>query len=231
MPEEEDFFDENDYLVDDEGDMTQAACLNRIYQRVNHDGFSDGVVMELKEDLDHISGLYGVDASGAVLFSAILEKTETDNPMDGENLARFLGCSNIKFIRYHEVLHNMEKTGIIQSASGGRSRVYRVTEEAMKSVSMDCEFTPVKLTGLSTEELFSRFSRYFKVFRSNSMTPQNLSEELESIIRYNEPLAFCSKVLSTPLFSAECSAAEFRMFFYLCHRMWRTGRGAWTWTS
>ena len=218
MDDEQSIFGEKNYLSEDDGAMTQAACLNRIYQKVNREGLSEGAVMELKDDLDHITALYGMDAPGAVLFSAILEKSWTGSPMDDEDLAHFLGCSNIEFIRYHEELRNMEKAGIIQCAEGRCGRVFRVTEEAMKAVSKDCEFTPIKMTGLTTEELFNRFRMYFKAFRGNAMSSQELFDELESIVKYNEGLPFCRSVLDSPLFTNECTANDFRMFFFMCHR-------------
>ena len=206
------------FVSEDESVQTQAACLNRIYRKINTLGFSPETAEELKDDLDYVAGLYHIDSPSAILLAAILEKSATNNLMDDEDLAIYLGCTNIEFIRYHEKIRDMDKAGIIQiggSRSGHRS--YRVTPEALKAVETNGEFKPVKMSGLSSEELFSRFRKFFESFRNNSIDSERLLEELDCLVSYNDQLPFCRKVLESALYSG-CSNTERRMFFFLCYR-------------
>ena len=209
---------EKKFLSEDASVRTQAACLNRIYRKVSSAGFSTETVQELQDDIDCVTGLYHIDIPGAVLLAAILEKSATHNLMDDEDLAMYLGCTNIEFIRFHEKLRGMDKAGIIQTG-GGRTgrRCYRVTPETMKAVESDGEFKPVKMTGLTSEELFSRFRKFFSSYRNDNIDSDQLLDELDCLVNYNEHLAFCKKVLESALYSA-CSNTERRMFYYLCHR-------------
>ena len=124
--------EEKNYISEDENVQNQAACLNRIFRRVNRDGLTAETLKALGDDIDYVARLYHIDSTSTVLLAAILEKSASNSLMDDEDLAMYLGCTNIEFIRYHEQLRNMDKAGIIQSCGGRNSRrCYRVTPETM----------------------------------------------------------------------------------------------------
>ena len=198
--------------------MTQAACLNRIYQKVSVSGFTFDNVRELLPDLDVICDVYQLENPGAVILAGVLEKSATNSLMDDEDLAKYFGFSNIEFIKHHKTLRDMEKAGIIQTFVGrGGHRCYRVTSETLKAVEGNGEFNPVKMTGLTTEELFTRFRKYIGNFKNDVFDVDRLLEELDTIVNYNSHLVFCQKALESALYT-DCSDTERRMFFYICHR-------------
>ena len=210
--------EEKNYISEDENVQNQAACLNRIFRRVNRDGLTAETLKALGDDIDYVARLYHIDSTSTVLLAAILEKSASNSLMDDEDLAMYLGCTNIEFIRYHELLRNMDKAGIIQSG-GGRNprRCYRVTPEALKAVENNGDFKPVKMSGLTADELFSRFRKYFVAFRNDSIDAGRLLEELDNLVGNNDHLAFCRKVLDSVLYT-DCTDTERRMFFFMCHR-------------
>lgn len=215
---EPDLFIEKNFISEDETVQNQAACLNRIYRKVNHEGLSADTIQELRDDIDYIAEFYSIDNQSAVLLAAILEKSATNNLMDDEDLAQYLGCTNIEFIRYHKNLREMDKAGIIQmGGSRGPRRCYRATPETLKAVENNGEFKPVKMSGLTADELFTRFRKLFASFRNDNIDAERLIEELDTIISYNDHLSFCKKVQESPLYG-DCPDTERRMFLYLCHR-------------
>ena len=220
---EQSVFEEKNFISEDETVQNLAACLNRIFRRVNREGLTAEVMKELGRDIDYVAEFYHIDGTSVVLLAAILEKSASNNLMDDEDLAMYLGCTNIEFIRYHELLRDMDKAGIIQ-LGGERNprRSYRVTPEALKAVESNGEFKPVKMSGLTAEELFSLFRKFFCAFRNDSIDGDRLLEELDSLVGYNDHLAFCRKVKDSALYS-DCSDTERRMFFYLCHRFVTNG--------
>ena len=210
--------DTKNYRSEDESVKTQAACLNRIFRKVNQEGLSPEAIESLGEDIGYVADFFHVDNESAVLLAAILEKSSTNNLVDDEDLASYLGCTNIEFIRYHERLRDMERVGIIQvcGCRGGR-RCFKVTMETLKAVESNGEFKPVKISGLTTEELFSRFRKLFGSYRNDSIDAERLLGELDNLLNYNEHLAFCKKALGSALY-LDCSDTERRIFFYLSHR-------------
>lgn len=215
---EPNLFDEKSFISEDVSVQSQAACLNRIYRKVHCEGLSAETIQELRDDIDYIAEFYSIDNQSAVLLAAILEKSATNNLMDDEDLAQYLGCTNIEFIRYHKNLREMDKAGIIQTGgSRGPHRIYWASQETLKAVENNSEFKPVKMTGLTADELFTRFRKLFGSFRNDDIDAERLIEDLDTIISYNDHLSFCKKVQESALYG-DCSDTERRMFLYLCHR-------------
>ena len=211
-------FEEKSFISEEENVLSQATCLNRIFRKINSKGLTEETMKELHDDIGYVAGLYNIDDVSVILLAAILEKSSTSNLMDDEDLAMYLGCTNIEFIRYHDKLRKMDKAGIIQTGNGrGNRGCYRVSAETLKAVESNGEFKPIRQSGLTADELFTRFRIYFGAFRNDAINPDRLLEELDTLVRYNDHLTFCKKVLDSALYT-ECSDTERRMFFYMCHR-------------
>ena len=211
-------FEEKSFISEDMNTQSLTACMNRIYRRVQSGGLSLDAMQELEQDAGYVAERFGIDKEGAILLSAILEKSGTNNQMDDEDLAMYLGCTNIEFIRFHEILRDMDKTGIIHFAGGRFNlRSYIVTTETLKAVECNGNFTPVKMSGLTTEEVFSRFRKFFASFRSDAIDCERLLEELDTLVSYNDHLSFSKKVMASALYT-DCTDTERRIFYYLCYR-------------
>ena len=210
--------EDKSFISEDTSVKSLTACMNRIYRRVQTGGLSPEAMRELKPDAEFVADRFRIDEESAVLLAAILEKSGTNNQVDDEDLAMYLGCTNIEFIRFHEKLRDMEKAGIIRYL-GGRCnhRCYSVTNETLKAVESNGNFIPVKMSGLSTEEVFTRFRKYFDSFRNDTIDCERLLEELDTLVRFNDHLSFCRKALDSALYN-DCTDTERRMFYYLCHR-------------
>ena len=194
----------------------RVSCLNRIYQTVDRKGCSDEVLEALKKDISVISDSFGISTQAVVLLAAILEMTNTNNNMDREDLAQYLGCSNIEFIGCGANLLELEKKGIIQ-VSNFRRACYRVTNEALNALERDREFVPPKTTGLTSEELFQHMRDCFSRFREDDIDENRLIEDLDCLVQNNGHLTFCRKALESALYGP-CEETDRRMFYYLCHR-------------
>ena len=191
-------FEEKSFISEDMSTRSLTACMNRIYRSVQIEGLSHEVMQELEQDAEYVAEKFGIDNEGAILLSAILEKSGTNNQMDDEDLAMYLGCTNIEFIRFHEKLRDMDKAGIIHFVCGrGNRRSFIVTPETLKAVEGDCIFTPIKMTGLTSEEVFTRFKKLIGSFKNEAINCERLLDELDTLVRYNDHLPFCRKVLNS----------------------------------
>ena len=123
-------FEEKNFISEDETVQTQAACLNRIFRKVNSTGLSADTIQELRDDIYYVAERYHIDNQEAVLLAAILEKSATNNLMDDEDLAMYLGCTNIEFIRYHKKLRDMEDN--IQYVISGKAKCFYIVTNNKK---------------------------------------------------------------------------------------------------
>jgi hypothetical protein len=197
--------------------MTAVARLNRIFKKVEIEGLSEDAANELADDIRSITVRFDICPKAAVLLAAIMEKTNSSDSCDEEDLAGFIGCTNLEFINFHDALHELEDKSIV-ARSKGRNSNYKATPEAMRAVEKDCEFVPVKTTGLGSDELFSRMRRLIMDFRDSNIDCDRLHDELVGLIDKNGHLLFCRKISESPLWSRECTNTERRQFLYICHR-------------
>ena len=199
-----------------ENPKMQANCLNRIFKKVDEEGLASETFDELKDEFSFLRKVYDIDDQAIVLLAAIVEHTNSRSNMDDMGLARYLGCSNIDVIGFHESLTEMDKKGIIEIVSIN-NRFYRASNETIKAIEHDKPFVPVKMTGLTSSELFSRFRSCFIKFRRDDIDEDRLIEDLDILVQTNDHLNFCQKVLASRLYKV-CDETERRMFYYLCHR-------------
>ena len=208
---------EKNFAPDSESAGTAAACLARIFKKVEIDGLSENATGELADDINAISNKFSICPKGSVLLGAIMEKTNSSNSCDEEDLANYIGCTNIEFFEFHDALRELLDKDIVVKASGRRSS-FVATPEAMRAVEKDTVFVPVKTSGLTTEELFTRFRKLIADFRNSNIDEERLHESMIRLVERNDQLLFCRKMAGSPLFTQECTDTERRMFFYLCHR-------------
>ena len=208
---------EKNFAADPESALTAVASLNRIFKKVESDGLSEEATQELAEDIQMVSERFGICPKAAVLLSAIMEKTNSSNSCDEEDLAGFIGCTNLEFFHFHDALRELEDKGIAGKCNGRRTS-YKATLEAMRAVEKDCEFIPLKSTGLSADEYFTRLRRLMGDFRGDNIDHGRLHDELVTLTENNSQLQFCRKVMDSLLWSTDISGTERLQFFYLCHR-------------
>lgn len=206
---------EKNFTSENETAMTNAACLNRIFKKVELEGLSDDAASELAGDIEHIAGLFGISPKAAVILAAILEKSG-GNGCDDEDLANYIGCTNIEFFGFHDAIRELEDRCII-SRGNGRRQNYFTTRETVKSIEKDCEFVPLKKDGLTSDEIFTRFRMLISDFRNDRIDAEKFIAEEDRLVNDNQQLLFCREALDSELYRT-CTDTERRIFFYLCHR-------------
>ena len=182
-----------------------AASLNRIFKTVENNGLGQETFIELDKEIQTVSSKFGISRNAAVLLGCIAEHN-TSNGCDDDNLAEYVGCSNIEFIGFRPALEELENRGVVsrmQRVPRSRS-CYFVTREALKAIANDAEFIPFPMTGLSADELFTRFRIFFSDFQKNVIDSERLLANIHQVLLGNQELEFSRKVLNSSLIT-ECS--------------------------
>ena len=211
-------------------EMTLTACLDRIRVGIDLDGNHASVREELKDELTLVASHFGISEGAAILLANIVEQTGAHNGVDEEDMAKYLGCTNIQFIAQHKFLRELELRGTIQRGNTHRGcPCYRSTPEVSKAIEREAPFTPVKMTGLTADELFTRFRLVFDDNRNGGEDVERTLERLDALVNDNQQLDFCRRVLASSLYADTGNPhkdTERRFFFYLCHRYVSHGQKA-----
>ncbi len=194
-----------------------ASSLNHIYKTVQKVGLTEETMLSLEGDINKVATHFGICPKGAVLLGYITENTVL-NGSDPDELAAYVGCSNIEFIGFHEALKELEARGVVvRAGSRGRRSVFLMSREASKCLEDGSAYEPKSWTGLTVDELFTRFRMFYSDFRRDIIDCDRLLQNITSTIEDNQHLPFCRKVMESEL--RDCPETEQRFFFYLCHRL------------
>ena len=194
-----------------------TASLNVVYKTVHESGLGEGVVEKLDKDLRVISDIFGISSTAAILLTYIVEHN-VNNGCDEDDLAGFVGCSNIEFIGFRSALEEMEHHGVIyHTTRGGGRNIYYVSREALKTIEKDEPFQPFPMAGLSADTFFTRFRMFISDFKKDHYDAERLLELMQQLVEDNQHLLFCRKVKETGMME-NINDTEQRFFFYLCHR-------------
>ena len=195
-----------------------AEGLNKIYKTVQKDGLSEDTMLSLQDDISYVSKHFGISPKGAILLGCIAEYSAT-NGSDTDDLAGYVGCSNIEFIGFSGDFADLEKKGIITRAgTRGRRTIYLLTREAAKAVEDGSEFVPVNWSGISIDEFFTRLRILFSDFQKDVIDSECILQSIHCLIADNQQLTLCRRLTESG-FLGECPDTEQRFFFYLCHRL------------
>lgn len=209
-PTEKNFFEGNVKL------SRLTTSMNNVFKTIQEAGLAEGVEESLKDDIRVISDSFGISPKAAILLPYIVEHNMT-NGSDADDLAGFVGCSNIEFFGFRPQLEEMEKRGVIGANNQRCGRIrYFLSREALKAIEKDDKFTPFPMKGLTADELFTRFRIFFSDYQKDNIDAERLLENIRQVIDDNPDLEFCRRVTRSGL--SNCRETEQRMFFYLCHR-------------
>ena len=192
-----------------------AAGLDRIYKKVNAEGFAEDEDNDLEEDIRSVRERFSIGERAAVLLAAILENNAR-NGCDDDDLSNYIGCSNIEFLGFREPLREMEDLGIIQQRNGRGNR-YVMSREALRSIEKDTDFQPMKHTGLSAEEVFTRIRTRITDYLRDIIDADRLLDDLTQLTEDNLQLDFCRKTKAA-LADDRITDTEKRFFYALCYR-------------
>ena len=192
-----------------------TASLDRIYKKVNADGLGEDTSLALSDDIRRVQERFSISPKAAVLLAAILENNPR-NGCDDDDLSGYIGCSNIEFLGFRENLRELEDLSIILHRNSRGNR-YVMCREAVKAIEKNTDFKPVKRSGLSTDELFSRFRFLFSDFLRDNIDAERLLEDLEQLMADNMQLEFCQKATKA-LEKEHFPDTEKRIFLALCYR-------------
>lgn len=200
----------------DKETMSLSACLNRIRIKVEQDNYTDTTVDELKADFEYVQQKMGLCPEEATILSCVLENTHGFHSCDDEDIAKFMGCTNIEFIGFRKYLDSLAHKRIVRSTKARGNMAYIILKEASQAIIEDKEFSEKNFAGLATEEIFSQMRKAFKAFRDDEITHEMLIQDLNMLVDVNPQNDFCQKVIDCGI--RKFSETEQRIFYYLCHR-------------
>ena len=200
----------------DKDTMSLSACLNRIMLKVQNENFSDAVVEEMKADFDYVEKKMGICPEETAILACVLENSHGFHSCDDEDIAKFMGFTNIEFMGYRKYLDSLAVKRIMRVSKSRGGMAYVILKEASQAIIEDKEFSEKNFSGLTTEEIFTQMRKAFRAFRDDELTHDMLIQDLNMLVDVNQQNKFCQKIIDCGV--RKFAQTEQRIFYYLCHR-------------
>lgn len=200
----------------DKDTMSLSACLNRIMLKVQNENFSDAVVEEMKADFDYVEKKMGICPEETAILACVLENSHGFHSCDDEDIAKFMGFTNIEFMGFRKYLYSLAVKRIMRFSKARGSVAYVILKEASQAIIEDKEFSEQNFAGLTTEEMFTQMRKAFRAFRDDELTHDMLIQDLNMLVDVNQQNIFCQRVIDCGI--RKFTQTEQRIFYYLCHR-------------
>lgn len=210
------FMDEKVVEPRDKDTMSLSACLNRIMLKVQNESFCEEAVEELKADFDYVGQKMGICPEEAAILACVLENSHGYHSCDGEEIAKFMGFTNIEFLGYRKFLDSLAVKRVVRSTRTRGGVAYVILKEAAQAIIDDKEFSEKNFSGLTTEEVFTQMRKAFRAFRDDELTHCMLIQDLNMLVDVNQQNVFCERIIDCGL--RKLPQTEQRIFYYLCHR-------------
>ena len=167
-----------------------------------------------KIHLDYVNTKLGLDPLQTVLFSQLMERSESDKISLSE-IAESVKCSKIRILKYLSKFEELEKRKLIRYSRAKDSISFRVPRDVRDSLCKFNEYRPEKKENLSIYQFFAVLEQLFEEREIDELTFHMLKAELEDLINLNMHLDFCKKIISYNL--SEYFSSSLVLLICFCH--------------
>ena len=193
-----------------------TSCLNRIRMRISNFNYNEESKVALKNDYDYVCSKLNICIEEATLLSYVLENNYSFSCCDDEDLANFMGCTNIEFLKYRQYLDSLAYKRIVRITNNLGKCSYKVLKNACDAIIEDRSFSEKDFSGLTTDDMFSEFRKLFQSYRNQEIDLNMLLQDLNMLIDVNSQNKYSQMVKKCGI--RNCSHSEQRIFLYLCHQ-------------
>lgn len=213
-----DFLMQVEHEINDHETMSLSACLNRIMLNIQYNKYEQSLVDIMKNDFDYVGKKFGICPEETAILACIIEKNTGVHSCDDEDIAIFLGCTNIEFISYRKYLDSLAQKRIVRMSKykSANHVYYTVLNEAYQAIIDDKDFSEKNFAGINTEAMFSQIRMLFQAYSEEQIDEEMLLNDLDMLVNVNQQNIFSQKIVECAL--NKLSRTEQRIFYYLCHR-------------
>jgi AAA+ superfamily predicted ATPase len=156
---------------------------------------SDEFYKKAQTSIQFLAKEMNLSPEQAIIFALFIEQSN-DTCIYISELARFLGCRNIKAICMMNDVDELVRRHLIHCRMNNGKKCYRVPNEVVNAVKQNIayEYKPEIHINLTTEELFRQIEQLFDEREKEEISCESLIMELKSLIENNTSLVFCRQI-------------------------------------
>lgn len=157
---------------------------------------NDAFYEQATQSIHYIAKKMKLSSNQTIIFALFLERNN-GNYIYPNDLAKFLGCLNIKILSMINDVDELENRHLIRChLDHNKIKCYRVPLEVVDAVKQNIayEYNPKNNKNLTIEQLFRQMEQLFDERENEEISCETLESELKSLIEDNTALVFCRQI-------------------------------------
>ena len=177
--------------------MSLLQAIERIVDASNDSKLSDQFMRDNKAPITFLAEKFGITPVQAVLFSICLEYGQWST--DYADLARHLDVSRIRAYSYGNDIEALVKRRIVRFNDIKKKNSFMVPESVIIALRKNEVYTQAAIDNLTCDNVFEILDEWFESLNAETLSIDQLSEDLIDMLTHNRQLVFCQSVLDLHL--------------------------------
>lgn len=173
--------------------FTLIDAIERVAAKAKKSKLDDQLFVDCKEELAFLAESYGITTRQAVFFTVFLDRN--CRYVDYDDLATYLDISNIRILSYSGDVEALTRHRLLRYHRRGKDEdTFIVPAAVLRALKHNEAYHMPPNTGLDCCELFARLKVLFDDLGDETITPDELGEEVKTLLKQNPQLTFARKV-------------------------------------
>lgn len=188
--------------------------MERIVDATKDKKLSQESLQDCSEHLSAVAGKLSLTREQVLLLAVFMDQCD-DQCIRIRDLACHFDCRNINIMCYSEDIETLANKGYIRQRTERKHTVYRVPAEVITAIKKNAAYTPVKLQGLTAQQLFDELYTLFNDADDDELTFAELVSKTTDLLENNRHLLFVKKILENEYIKEE----DRTLLLFFCHRL------------
>ena len=173
--------------------FTLIDAIERVAAKAKKSKLDDQLFVDCKEELAFLAESYGITTRQAVFFTVFLDRN--CRYVDYDDLTTYLDISNIRILSYSGDVEALTRHRLLRYHRRGKDEdTFIVPAAVLRALKHNEAYHMPPNTGLDCCELFARLKVLFDDLGDETITPDELGEEVKTLLKQNPQLTFARKV-------------------------------------
>ncbi len=175
--------------------FTLIDAIERVAASAKKSKLDERLFLDCREELEFLATSYGITTRQAVFFTVFLDRN--CRYVDYDDLASYLDISNIRILSYSDEIEALARRRLLRYHHRGKDEdSFIVPAAVLRALKHNEAYQMPPNTGLDCCELFARLKVLFDDLSDETITPDELSEEVVALLDQNPQVTFAKKVRS-----------------------------------
>ena len=181
-----------DKLDGENPEIMMMSAVDCVVQLAEDSGFSEDFLTIADKYVNYLAERQGITKIQAVFLALFVERSASGTRASLSEIAEYMGCSNVKVLRYQTEIDGLVKKGLLRTCKmeGMEKKVYFTPNEVFLSAIDDKPYSRPSYTNCSFLKFIQTFYDIVLLRKKGELSTMLMAEEVKRLFDENEDLHY-----------------------------------------